>query len=478
MKCFLIFILFFFNADFISAQIFDLDTIHFSGNSDKRINLVILSEGYQEAELSQFITDATNFSNAMFSQSPFLEYADYFNVFAIKIPSNESGADHPGTATDVTEPKTPITNVDTYFNATFDAFDIHRLLYYGIDYADAAIAEAKIRSILTDNFPTYDQALILVNSNIYGGTGGEFPMASKGMINGVSATEIAIHELGHSLFDLNDEYYPLDDIYFSEAINMTQETNPSLVKWKNWIGDAGIGIYQYHTSGVASNWYRPHQFCKMRYLGYPFCSVCKEGIIEKIHSLISPIESYTPVSNTISNPSFPLNFHLNLIKPVPTNTTLESSWTLNATSFATNVDEVNISEIDLNVGLNDLTVVITDVTTLLRVTNHETIHVYTVTWTIDNASLGVKDIESDINNLSIVMYPNPANTIANFKIESERDSNLKVDIMSLDGKKVKTVPMSNYETQQVDISNLSQGIYMANFYANNVLVASKKLVKQ
>lgn len=464
MRYFLIYIVFLFNTYFISAQIFEVEALKLSGDNDKRINLVILSEGYQSTEFIGFITDANNFVNDMFSQSPFLEYADYFNVYAIKVPSIESGSDHPGTAIDVTEPKSPITNADTYFNTSYDSFGYHRLLY--------SSDHATINTVLANNFPNYDQTLILVNSDVYGGSGGTFSFTSTG----TGANEIAIHELGHSLFNLNDEYFPLDDIYFSEAINMTQETNTGLVKWKNWLGTNGIGIYQYNASGTAANWYRPHQNCKMRYLGVPFCSVCKEGMIEKIHALVSPIDSYTPVSNTVSNPSFPIDFHLNLIKPIPN--TLESSWSLNATNFATNVDDVSVLETDLNVGLNNLTAVITDATTLLKVTNHETIHVYTVTWTIDNSSLGVKDIESDINNLSIVMYPNPANTMANFKIESERETNLKIDIISLDGKKVKTMPMSNYVTQQVDISNLSKGIYMANFYSNNVLVASKKLVKQ
>ncbi|MDO5972121.1 M64 family metallopeptidase [Flavivirga aquimarina] len=469
MRYFLIYIVVFFNINIISAQVFDMETIKYSGDNDKRINLIILSEGYQSTELTDFITDATNFSNDMFSQSPFSEYADYFNVYAIKVPSNESGADHPGTATD--EDGTPVVFVDTYFNATFDAFNTHRLPYYGIDYADAAPTVSKIRSVLADNFPTYDQALILINTPTYGGSGGEFPIAST------LATDIAIHELGHSLFNLKDEY-PLPDIYYAEAINMTQETDPNLVKWKNWMGDNGIGIYVHGSSGVQPNWYKPQSGnkCKMEKLDTHFCSVCKEGIIEKIHDLTSPIDSYTPVSNTISSPSFPLDFNLNLIKPNPN--TLESSWSLNAVNFATNVDDVSILETDLNVGSNDLTVVITDNTTLLKVTNHESIHVYTVTWTINHSSLGVEDIESNVNNLVITMYPNPANTTANFKVESNNDTRLKVDIISLDGKSVKTVPLSNYETQQVDISNLNTGIYIANVYTNNILVASKKLVKQ
>ena len=460
----------------VSSQIFDVETLKLSGDTDKRINLVILSEGYQESELDQFTVDATDFMNDMFSQSPFAEYVDYFNVYIIKVPSNESGADHPGTATDVTEPASAVVNADTYFNATFDAYGFHRLLFYEIDGSYANNTEAKIYDVLANNFPSYDQALILVNSNVYGGSGGNFPMASKGVVNGVKATEIAIHELGHSLFNLKDEYFPLEEIYFSEAINMTQQSDPNLIIWKNWLGTNGIGIYPYNNTGFAANWYRPHQGCKMRYLSYPFCSVCKEGMIEKIHDLVSPIDSYAPISNTVNSPSFPIDFQLNLIKPIPN--TLESVWVLNGSNFANNVDDVSIIETDLEEGTNTLTTVVVDNTTSLKVDNHETIHVYTVTWTINYSTLSIEDISSIVHNLHITMYPNPTNNIVNFKFENSNNLNLKVDVVTMDGKKIKSLLVSNYETQQMDISNLSTGIYITNFYANNTLIASKRLVKK
>ncbi|NNC51325.1 MAG: T9SS type A sorting domain-containing protein [Flaviramulus sp.] len=454
----------------VSAQIFEVQTLKLSGDTDKRINLVILSEGYQNTEFDKFETDATNFMNEMFSQSPFAEYSNYFNVYIIKVPSNESGADHPGTAVDVTEPASPITSADTFFNATFDAFTYHRLLFYEIDGNYANNTEAKINSVLADNFPEYDQTIILVNSNVYGGSGGQFPMTSTG----TSANEIAIHELGHSLFNLKDEYYP-GDAQAAEAINMTQETNSSLVKWKNWVGINGIGIYAYGTSGVAATWNRPHQNCKMRYLGVPFCSVCREGIVEKIHDMVSPIDSYTPISNTLNNPTFPIEFNLNLIAPTPN--TLESNWTLNTSNFASNEENVSIMETDLVEGSNTLTAVVDDNSGFLKVDSHETLHVYTVTWTINYSSLGVEDIDSNINKLNITIYPNPTNTVVNFKFENSNNLNLKVDILSIDGKKLKSLSVGNFETQQLDISDLSLGVYLTNFYANNVLVASKRIVK-
>ncbi|PKQ43518.1 T9SS type A sorting domain-containing protein [Confluentibacter flavum] len=464
-------IVLFFSLQYIHAQVFDVEAIKISGDDDKRINLVILSEGYQASELAQFKTDATNFVTEMFNQSPFKEYANYFNVYIIKVPSNESGADHPGTATNVTEPASPIRNVDTYFNATYDSFGNHRLLYYEIDGYSSNNTQAKIMNVLATNFPTYDQALILVNSLEYGGSGGLFPMAYKGSWG----SRVIIHELGHSLFNLKDEYYP-GDILAAEAINMTQETNPSSVRWKNWISSNGVGVYQYTcVTGNCADWYKPHQNCIMESIDKTFCSVCKEGMIEKIHSMVSPIDSYTPVSNSINNPTFPADFQLDLIHPIPN--TLESTWTLNTAEFAVNVDAITISETNLTSGINTLTVAVTDATPFLKVDNHDAFHVYTVTWSIDNSALGIEDITSEVNNFNISIYPNPSNSLVTIDIENSLNTDLKVDFISLEGKKVKTVTISNYEPQQIDISYLSQGIYIVNFYANNVLIASKKVVK-
>jgi len=451
------------NIQFALAQVFDVEAIKVSGDNDKRINLVILSEGYQSTEFSKFIADATSFSNTMFTQSPFSEYAEYFNVYAIKVPSNESGTDHPGTATDVTEPKSPVMDVDTYFNTSFDTSNIHRLLY---TYSSSAIY-----NVLANSFPLYDEPVILVNSSEYGGAGGAYAVFS----NGSNANDVAIHELGHSLFNLSDEYYA-GDRYVREAINMTQETSPSLVKWKNWLNSNAVNIYPYGTSGVAATWYRPHQNCKMRYLNAPFCSVCKEGIIEKIHSLVSPINSFYPVSNTIAATSFPLNFELDLIKPNPN--TLESVWTLNSTLIASNIDAISLEETDFISGNNSLSVVVQDNSSFLRIDNHETIHVYTITWIIENTTLGIESIESETNNYSVTMFPNPANSSINFMVESEKDSNLKVEIVFVDGKKIKSMTLSNFQTNSIDISDLTSGIYLSNFYANQVLISSKKLVKK
>ena len=451
------------SVSFLNAQIYDVETLRYSGDVDKRINLVILSEGYQDSEFTQFISDANNFVNDMFSQTPFAEYDNYFNVYAIKVPSNESGASHPGTATDegTVVPAVPVTSVDNFFGTSFDSFNIHRLLY--------TFNTASIATVLANNFPEYDQALLLINSPYYGGSGGMFPMASTE----TTSSEIAIHELGHSFANLKDEYYP-GDAQVGEAINMTQNNNPTTVKWKNWYGDNGVGIYAYGTSGTPATWFRPHQNCKMRYLGVNFCSVCVEGLIEKIHSLVSPIDSYSPISSTVENPSFPASFQLNLIQTIPN--TLETIWTLNSNEFATNVSSIELADTDLYDGSNTLSVVVNDNASLLRVDNHESIHVYTVTWIIDY-TLGIENISSSTNKINISFYPNPVENILTIKTENDLGKNLNARLVSMDGKLIKEISLSNMESQEVSLVEINRGVYLLNFYNGNNFITSKKVVK-
>jgi len=351
------------------AQVFDVDTLQYTGDIDQRINLVILGDGYQETELQQFITDAGNFTDTFFSNSPYLEYRQFFNVFTIKVPSNESGASHPGTATDVMEPEHPVIEVDNYFGSIFDYYEIHRLL--------VPVNTSAIMNVLANNFPSYDQVVMLVNTPYYGGSGGQWATASTNP----ESSDVAIHELGHSFVGLKDEYWA-GDFYAAEGINMTQETDPLLVRWKNWMGDYGVGIYQHCCGETSASWYKPHENCKMQYLNKPFCPVCVEGTIERIHALTDPIISYSPAEKNISTLSCDVEFSVDLVEPEPN--TLRRRWILNDVEIERNMDVVQVSGDSLNVGANTLKLVIEDTTELLRVDNHENMHVYNVSWNITN----------------------------------------------------------------------------------------------
>jgi hypothetical protein len=166
-----------------SAQVFDVDTILWSGNSSNKVNLVILGDGYTSAEQTKFITDATGVINAFFTTSPYMEYKNYFNVLAIKVISNQSGANHAKNSSDNACGSLPVSVVDNYFGSAFDCGtgSYHRLL--------CITKTSKVPTVLASNWPDYDQVLVLTNSSEYGGAGGTYAVSSLN----AAASEIAIH---------------------------------------------------------------------------------------------------------------------------------------------------------------------------------------------------------------------------------------------------------------------------------------------
>src|SRR5688572_16206063 len=137
------------------AQSYKVDTIVYNGDPARFINLVFMGDGFQTGALDSFLASARNLNNYLFSITPFTQYRNFFNVFAISSPSPESGANHPGTATDESSSgNQPVVSVNTMFNSTFDYAAIHRLL--------VAQNYSAIFDVITDNAPYYDQIFMLV----------------------------------------------------------------------------------------------------------------------------------------------------------------------------------------------------------------------------------------------------------------------------------------------------------------------------
>ena len=374
-----------------AAQIFPTETLIDHGSIEKRINILILGDGYLSTELDKFEDDAQHVIDKLLVEPPYEEYANFFNAVIVKVPSNESGTDHPADATDVVEPVFPQGVKDTYFNSTFDGAHIHRLVITG--------STATAYSVAAQNFPSYDQILMIVNSPEYGGSGGTIATFSTHS----SSAEVGIHEMGHSFAKLADEYWAGEQ-YAAEKPNMTANNDQNSVKWKNWLNTNNIGIYPYGTSGVPAQWFRPHQSCKMRQLGVPFCSVCKEQTIDRIYQLVTPIDEYSPASIFQNYTGGTLDFSLDLVLPEPN--TLKIEWDLDGAIVATNVSSLSLDNSVLPSGESTLTVMVTDTTLLSQ--KYATGYVFSESWEITNSTVAL--IEADAR-LFYKVYPNPTSDI-------------------------------------------------------------------
>jgi hypothetical protein len=157
------------------------------GPAAQRWNLLLFSEGYRSAEMTQFATDAQQFADTLFSTAPFDRLKGAINIYRVDVTSTDSGAADPvacgGTGA---SPR-------TYFDGSFCNNGIQRLL---------EVNNLTVLSVAGAQVPQWHMALVMVNSTVYGGSGGAVATFSRAP----GAMEIALHEMGHTAFGFADEY--------------------------------------------------------------------------------------------------------------------------------------------------------------------------------------------------------------------------------------------------------------------------------
>ncbi len=280
------------DLSFNNGEIIGSTKIRDKGDNSDCWNIAILAEGYQISEMSKFKEDVDNFVDFLIGFEPFNKFKDNINVFRVDISSTDSGADLPSQCND----GDPSINVKTFFNATFCGSNLKRLLV-----VDQSIVTKVINSTVSDAHV----AMVLVNSEIYGGSGGNnAPVFSTER----SSSLIGIHELGHSFFNLADEYEsPYINDNPDKYPNLTSHTDRTKIKWKHLILDSTpiptslnqgcsqsesfvshnvsegtVGLFE---GGLYKkcNVFRAEHNCLMRDSRYNrFCVVCEEAIRLKL----------------------------------------------------------------------------------------------------------------------------------------------------------------------------------------------------
>ena len=265
-----------------------------------RYNIVILGEGYRAAELAKYHADAQAFVDALHQTAPFGDLWCAINVHRVDVLSTDSGADDPLTCGDGSAGTGATAR--TYFDATFCSGNAIRRLLTCDSASALAVAHAQV--------PATHVVLVIVNSPLYGGSGGSIATFSTAP----GAAEIALHEMGHSAFALADEYEYYAGCGSGEAghdaytggepvePNVTRNTNRTTLKWRSVLSSgvdplpttanpnctqcdpqgnpkaaSYVGAYEgarYMHCGC----YRPSYDCRMRTLGQPFCLACQKAI--------------------------------------------------------------------------------------------------------------------------------------------------------------------------------------------------------
>ncbi|QIS11543.1 M64 family metallopeptidase [Nocardia arthritidis] len=241
-----------------SAVRADVVPIQVTGPSDQRFDLVFVGDGYTSDELDKYKQDVLNRWNEMIQVEPFKSEQNSFDVWAVNVVSQESGVSN--------DPQG--THRSTALEMTFWCDGIERLL---------CVNETKALQF-AGLAPAADQVIALANTTKYGGAGGRVATSSG---QNVKAGQIVLHELGHSIGGLADEYDYPDDTYTgpeprepNASTYTAAQMQQNQTKWYRYLGkqspDGGVvDTYEgavYHKYGV----YRPTENSLMRTLGHPY----------------------------------------------------------------------------------------------------------------------------------------------------------------------------------------------------------------
>jgi len=192
------------------------------GDPAVKLDLLFLGEGYTAAEEGKCEKDIRRLTDGVFSYSPFKERRNDFNVWAICAASPDSGVSHPASGI----------HKRTLYESQFDVFGEDR---YALSFDNSAIRNMA-------SFAPYDAMGIVMNSNQYG-NGGIFGLYATVSTDYPSAIQVFVHEFGHHIADLGDEYYFNADVAYSPANtrvepwepNVTALLDPHHMKWQSLV---------------------------------------------------------------------------------------------------------------------------------------------------------------------------------------------------------------------------------------------------
>ncbi len=193
-----------------------------SGDPHTKLDIAMIAEGYTVEEEEKFKADLERFTNVFFRAEPYKSHKSDFNIYGVLKPSQESGID---------EPRHNSFKNST-LNATFNSMGSERYLL---------TEDNKTLRDVAAHVP-YDALYIMVNHTRYGG-GGIYNLYCTFTSDNQWSEYLFVHEFGHSLLGLADEYYTSSVAYNDfyppgvEPVepNITALLDPKNIKWKHLI---------------------------------------------------------------------------------------------------------------------------------------------------------------------------------------------------------------------------------------------------
>ena len=250
--------------------------LHVVAEPAKAYDILLVPEGYAVSDSAKWRKDAERCAEAILNCSPFKENAGRINIRALADYSQESG---------VSKEDAGMRKKKTLLGASFYTLGTERYL----------MVEDMWRLDKVCSETPCDHALVICNTRKYGG-GGIYNFHST-VTDNRYFNYVCVHELGHGIAGLADEYYTSDvavQDYYPQGTEPPAPNITSLVnfdaKWRDMLDpevpvptpaekqyEDDLGVFE-GAGYCAKGLYRPRKSCTMKDIRYDyFCPVCQRA---------------------------------------------------------------------------------------------------------------------------------------------------------------------------------------------------------
>ena len=251
-------------------------SLHVVEEPSKAYDILLVPEGYAFSDTAKWRRDAVRCAEAILNCSPFKENAYRINIRALCEYYVESGVSRDGAGK---------RRKKTLLGASFYTLGTERYL----------MVEDMWRLASVCGLMPYDHVLVICNTRKYGG-GGIYNFHST-VTDNRYFNYVCVHELGHGIAGLADEYYTSDVAvldYYPEGTEPPAPNITSLVnfdaKWRDMLDpempvptpaekqyEDDLGVFE-GAGYCAKGLYRPRKSCTMKDIKYDyFCPVCQRA---------------------------------------------------------------------------------------------------------------------------------------------------------------------------------------------------------
>ncbi len=275
----------------VSEAVLGVETLFDAGPPEHRLDLVLVGDGYTADEMDAWRADAAEWADALLATAPFSDFPDQVNIHRVDLVSAESGVSYDCTDSCRTR--------DTALQSVFPLEVVNALT--GTAYRTEAVFQLDqwVVARAASAVP-WDFVGVVANTAHDGGFAVHYATVTNGRR---TWTDAGVHELGHLIGLLGDEYTG-DACIRSDALGLPVNITdlPTAPPWSEWVEDDtplptpdtrdyrdAIGAFT--PAYNCEDLYRPARSCRMLTTDdTPFCAVCTEAIVRRLFRYGDPAE--------------------------------------------------------------------------------------------------------------------------------------------------------------------------------------------